>query len=350
MTTMMTFDEAQLISQNAQAQFLAAGPATWDALVAAFRQLLAAEIEATLSAGEGDPDAYLARPLSNTWNPIGTMLIKRGMNGCAERLFRESLARELQSETEYGIRLHKGYSYCNLGLAQVNQGNWDEGIQNIRRAVQEDICSGFTMENSHAHKVTHRMVVAPEKDALRALLTPVLNASAYAANPQVFDELFDSFTLEMSLQAAFSARTARTTVGDTEFGRTLRLNAVRDACHIFEAWLRERGHAGSGLRPCLDSAYGGGGAPWWSTTCTHWQLASAGSTAEAAAHLVDIIVATPALTPDDLLARSHLLAGLMRNWTHHQFDPGAAFLGGADYDGIYRSPWVCLWHAKASGL
>jgi hypothetical protein len=278
------------------------------------------------------------------------MLIGRSLYGWAEQLFKESLAREQQVETEHGVRLHKGYSYHNLGLAQVAQGNWNEGVQSIRRAVQEDVQSGLTMQNSHAHNVTLSMVVAPEKDSLKAMLMPVLSASTYAVDPHVFDDLFDGFTLEMSLQAAFSARTARTTVGDTEFGRTLRLNAVRDACHILEAWLRERGHAGGGLKSCLDSAYKDIGAPWWSTTCAHWQLASASSTAEAAEHLTDIIGATPASTPDDLLARSHLLGGLMRNWTHHQFDPGAPFLGGAHYEGLFRSPWVCLWHAKASGL
>jgi len=346
----MTFGEAKLLSDDAIAQFLQTGPAAWDRLVAAFRQLVAAEIEATLSAGAGDPDAYLARPLSNAWNRIGTMLIKRGMNGYAEQLFKETLAREQQVEAEHGVRLHKGYSCHNLGLAQVAQGNWEEGIQNIRRAVQEDISSGFTMANSWAHKVTRRIVVTPEREALKAALMPVLGAHRYPADGQVFDELFDSFTLEMSLQAAFSNRTGRIAVGDTEFGRTLRFNALRDACHILEAWLRERGHGGGGLKPCLDSAYGGSGAAWWSATCAYWGCASAGSTGEATAHLHDIRVATPAPTPDGLLARSHLVAGLMRNWTHHWFDPAASFLRDPDYVAVYQSPWICLWHAKASGL
>ena len=349
----MTVDEAMSRSDAAQAQFWASFPPAWGVLVRAFLELLEAETQATLEAGESDPSAYIGRPLSNAWNAIGVMLINCRLSGLAEQLFRESLKRELELESQYQIRFHKGYSYHNLGLAQVGQGNWNEGIQNIRRAVQEDIDSGVTMENSHAHRVTRSMVVAPERDALKGSLTPVLGANGYPPDPHVLDGLFEGLTLEMSLQAAFSIKTARTTSGDTEFGRTLRLNALRDACHILEVWLRNHGHVGRGLKPCLDSAYGDTGGAWWPRLCNLWQsghLTSANCTADAEARIDDIETAVPALTPDHLLVRNHLFAGLLRNWTHHQFDPNARFLGDPDYQCLYCSPWICLWHAQSQSV
>jgi hypothetical protein len=169
-------------------------------------------------------------------------------------------------------------------------------------------------------------------------------------HPSVLHDLFGDFGLEMCLRLAFAVRTARTAGDETDFGRTLRFDALRDTCHLFEAWLRAHGYGGKGVRSCLGSAYGGCGEVWWSGTCANWgSLTSAEKTCEAESCVQKILVAFPTAVQDDLLGRSHLLTGLMRNRTAHQFDPDASFLCGPLYEQAYLAPWVCFYHAKAVG-
>jgi len=41
-------------------------------------------------------------------------------------------------ETKYKTKLHKGLALYNLGISQLNQKNYDEGISNVLSAYQED--------------------------------------------------------------------------------------------------------------------------------------------------------------------------------------------------------------------
>jgi len=75
---------------------------------------------------------------STVWNDYGIWFLRNGDFSSAELVYKRLLDLE-KILTEKDPELHKGLPLYNMGIAQIKQRNFDEGIQNILRAYEEDI-------------------------------------------------------------------------------------------------------------------------------------------------------------------------------------------------------------------
>lgn len=331
----------------------------WDplrkTLVEDFQRLLGWELVTALKKRDANaPQRIIHRtPEADAWNNIGLMLIQLHLCGLAEALYEHARRTEHEFECEHAVTLHKGYSLHNLGVSQVLQGNWDDGLQNIQRALIEDEKSGVRKEDSHAYDVLHRKIIWPKRDYIKNQLRHRCKQNGLALiTDQTIDDLFDSFDYEQRLFAAYTISVAMFSEPDTQFGRIRRLNALRDSCYLFESWFRKCGHQGNGLKACLGSAYGGQPPAWWSAARGLWDETTwAGTALEVQNQLVSITCTAGQPNEHDFLVRSHLYTGLMRNWTHHQFDPAApVFRNYVQYAELLESVWICMAYAEATGV
>ncbi|MBN1460202.1 MAG: hypothetical protein JXA57_11750 [Armatimonadetes bacterium] len=343
-------EEAFALSKPVCEAFHTHGLAALRELKDRFEELLEWELQITLNKGQEDPAHHIHRLESNAWNQIGTYLINTArLFGVAQILYKYVRQREDAFEEEHGIRLHKGYSYHNLGLCQMELGNWAEGVRNIRRAVQEDIDSGVPEEKSHAHRVTWHAIVKLRLRKMGAEVRAFGNSCNLAVSKDLLVQVFEQKPIEQGLQAAYAIVTSELPESPTDFARSLRFNALRDSCHILEVFLRDLGHIGNGLANCLDAAYGGQGISWWSPFCVQRGngLTGAANDQEAVGNW-SYIHAYGAMQHDDLLVRAHLVSSLMRNWTHHQFSTSAPLLNDPVYPKLLRYVWLCVAYAQMS--
>src|SRR6267378_6392839 len=73
-------------------------------------------------------------------NDLGIFFLRRGMTTHGELLYNFMLDAITRKEKSRG-RLHKGLPLHNMGLAQIQEGNFDEGIPNLSAAYEEDVTS-----------------------------------------------------------------------------------------------------------------------------------------------------------------------------------------------------------------
>lgn len=73
------------------------------------------------------------------WNGLGTFFLYNGMYLDALKIYEHMLQTVWRTESNKGVSIHKGLPLHNIGVAQINLRNYDEGIPNILRAYEEDV-------------------------------------------------------------------------------------------------------------------------------------------------------------------------------------------------------------------
>jgi tetratricopeptide (TPR) repeat protein len=76
---------------------------------------------------------------ASVWNDLGLFFLHNQMYLDALKIYEHMLQTILNVESTKGLRIHKGLPLHNMGVAQINLRNYDEGIPNVLRAYEEDI-------------------------------------------------------------------------------------------------------------------------------------------------------------------------------------------------------------------
>ena len=95
------------------------------------------DIDASMISGEVDIREHAID--ASIWNDIGGFFVTRGMPSDAELLYKRMLDTEIAVENKQKGLLHKGMALYNLGISQINQKNFDEGVPNVLDAFEEDV-------------------------------------------------------------------------------------------------------------------------------------------------------------------------------------------------------------------
>jgi len=111
-----------------------------------------------------DPDTARLRPGSVSWNEEIARPLAIDDPGTAEKLYLWAIEEATRIEEESGMRVKKGVEYCNLAVAQKNQGRLREAYVNFELAEREDLLYG---DASHAGlNVLEGHLLLPAGDAL----------------------------------------------------------------------------------------------------------------------------------------------------------------------------------------
>lgn len=76
---------------------------------------------------------------ASVWNELGLYFLQNRMYLDALKIYDHMLHTIMKTESGKGIEIHKGLPLHNMGVAQINLKNYDEGIPNILKAYEEDI-------------------------------------------------------------------------------------------------------------------------------------------------------------------------------------------------------------------
>jgi len=76
---------------------------------------------------------------ASVWNELGLYFLNNRMYLDALITYEHMFRTILDVEKEHGVEVHKGLPLHNIGVAQINLRNYDEGIPNILKAYEEDI-------------------------------------------------------------------------------------------------------------------------------------------------------------------------------------------------------------------
>lgn len=92
---------------------------------------------------------------ASVWNELGIYFLNNRMYLDALMIYQHMLRTILDTEKKQGVDIHKGLPLHNIGVAQINLRNYDEGIPNILKAYEEDVKSlGIAeAEKQLAHRV-----------------------------------------------------------------------------------------------------------------------------------------------------------------------------------------------------
>lgn len=74
----------------------------------------------------------------SVWYDLGETFFLRNDYSLASYVYEIMLKTIEEYETKHKTKLHKGLALYNLGISQLNQKNYDEGIPNVLSAYQED--------------------------------------------------------------------------------------------------------------------------------------------------------------------------------------------------------------------
>lgn len=104
---------------------------------------------------------------SSAWNDYGIWFLRSEMYSDAERVYERLLRLNRNLEEKFG-RLHKGLALYNMGIAQIKQRNFDQGIQNILKAYMEDV-------TTHGKIKAEEMLAYKLKDGLSDFISKVID-------------------------------------------------------------------------------------------------------------------------------------------------------------------------------
>jgi hypothetical protein len=105
---------------------------------------------------------------ASVWNELGLYFLNNRMYLDALIVYEHMLRAITKAEEKNRVEIHKGLPLHNIGVAQINLRNYDEGIPNILKAYEEDVKTfGKTKaKNMLAHKV---------KEGLYAFVSKVID-------------------------------------------------------------------------------------------------------------------------------------------------------------------------------
>ena len=292
------------------------------------------QIRDNMISGKMDIEKHVGLPkTSSIWNEIGVPLYIVGSFSDFERIFKEMLSviRVIEKKKRDGNHIHKGLALYHIGLSQINQGNFDEGIPKVLAAYEEDkITYGeseakkFFAYNFNKDFVENLSEIVDKNffNEMKTILTSNTNLAAKSlkdliTNLDENEKLFFAKTVNSKITSRFSKDL---------YTRVVLWDNLRNLCLLSEIYLKRRNRAANMLGGLIPLAFQG--ESWLNTYLSHRGSRDGNdytyynSTADFKRKLQDLLT-SGSFAPNtemDFLARVFLLSVLVRNFTAHNFD------------------------------
>ena len=291
------------------------------------------QIRDNMISGKIDIEKHVGLPkTSSIWNEIGVPLYIVGSFSDFERIFQEmlSLIKEIEKKRS-GKQIHKGLALYHIGLSQINQGNFDEGIPNVLAAYEEDKrtygeseAEKFFAYNFNKDFVENISGIVDKNffNEMKTILASNTNLAAKSlkdliTNLDENEKLFFAKTVNSKITLKFSKDL---------YTRVVLWDNLRNLCLLLEIYLKRRNKATNMLGGLITLTFQG--ENWLNTYISHrgskdnndyTYYASAANLKQKLQDLLTSGFFDPN-TEMDFLARVFLLSVLVRNFTAHNFD------------------------------
>lgn len=178
---------------------------------------------------------------ASVWNDLGLYFLNNGIYLDALRIYEHMLQTIPKLESAKSMAIHKGLPLHNIGVAQINLRNYDEGIPNILKAYEEDI---DTFGETEAEK----MLASKVMGGLFNFISKVVDNNYLGEfNSQSGFNVKKTITLMQNMNAAdklFFAKTINSkkvvTFHDDIYTKVTMFNNLKNLCLLLESNLRRR--------------------------------------------------------------------------------------------------------------
>lgn len=291
------------------------------------------QISDSMISGKMDIEKHVGLPdTKSIWNEIGVPLYLVGSFSDFERIFQEmlSLIKEIEKKKS-GKQIHKGLALYHIGLSQINQGNFDEGIPNILAAYEEDkITYGkaeaekFFAYNFNKDFVENLSEIVEKNffNEMKTILASNANLAAkslkdFITNLDENERLFFAKTMTSKITSKFSKDL---------YTRVILWDNLRNLCLLSEIYLKRRNRSTNMLGGQIPLTFQG--ESWLNIYRSHRGSRNGNdytyydSPADFKRKLQDLLTSGffDSNMETDFLARVFLLSVLVRNFTAHNFD------------------------------
>jgi len=241
----------------------------------------------------------------------------------------------LNTEKKQGIDIHKGLPLHNIGVAQINLRNYDEGIPNILKAYEEDIKSlgSAKAEKQLAYRV---------KEGLFDFVSRVIdNNYLREFNNQSGLKVKETISLMQNMDEAeklFFAKTVNSkklvAFHDDIYTRVTMFDNLKNLGLLLESNLKRRSHRTEQLPGLITNIFK---ESWKKDYEASKALTSYSSVADFESKLETIEKLKPSGKPiDDFVTSNFLTITLVRNFTAHYLNEKLNILSDSKkYDRVF---------------
>ena len=178
---------------------------------------------------------------ASVWNNLGLYFLNNRMYLNASKIYRHMLQTIREVEQEKGVEVHKGLPLHNMGVAQINLKNFDEGIPNILKAYEEDT-------KTYGSKKAESQLAYRVKEGLIDFVSRVIdNNYLKEFNNQSGFNIKNTMSLMQNMNEAeklFFAKIVNSkklvTFHDDIYTRVTMLDNLKNLCLILESNLKRR--------------------------------------------------------------------------------------------------------------
>ncbi len=286
----------------------------------------------------------------SVWNDLGLYFLSNFMPDEAVQVYSDMLDLTQFLEAKSG-HVHKGLALYNMGIAQINLRNYDEGIPNVLKAYEEDkLKIGEAKAKLElAYRVKEGILDFTSQVIDNNYLKDFMNFSRLGANIRTYDLLGNMEEAEKLFFAKIVNSKKLVTFHDNIYTKVLMFDNIKNLCLIIESNLRRR----KGTRGLLPDLVGQVFAseswePYFETDKRRGSSAfiNYSSVSDFDSKVDRIEKYSPSgASADDFHLKNFLTATLIRNFTAHYLDEKITLLSNqTKYDKTFaRVLWALLY-------
>lgn len=178
---------------------------------------------------------------ASVWNDLGLYFLNNGMFLDGLKIYEHMLRTIPKVEGAKSVTIHKGLPLHNMGVAQINLRNYDEGIPNILRAYEEDI-------DTYGETEAEKMLASRVVEGIFAFISKVVDNNYLGEfNRQSGLNVKNAMTLIRNMNEAeklFFVKTINSkklvTFHDDIYTRVTMFDNLKNLCLLLESNLRRR--------------------------------------------------------------------------------------------------------------
>jgi len=299
---------------------------------------------------DGDLDA-------SVWNDLGLFFLRNRMWGDAELVYRHMLKTAFEVENRWG-HVHKGLALYNMGIAQINQKNFDEGIQNVLKAYEED-------ERKLGKDAAKKELAFRLKEGFLEFTSRVMDSNYLAKYKTEAGALASGIGLtwdlmvnmddpEKLLFAKIMTSKKLVSFHDDIYTKVVLFDNLKNMCLILESNLRRRSKMKDGLSNIISIVFKQ--EPWRSRFEAERNLGERGlisyvNSSDFEGKVDQIELVTQIGAPYDFVLRNLLMATLLRNFTAHYIEEKIRILNDpVKYESVFERVVFALLYALSYNI
>lgn len=178
---------------------------------------------------------------ASLWNELGLYYLNNRMYLDALMIYEHMLQTILKVQKDQSVDIHKGLPLYNMGVAQINLHNYDEGIPNILKAYEEDVATlgKAEAEKQLAHKVKEGLIDFTSRIIDNNFLKEFSARSGVSAKNTI-SLLQNMDEVEKLFFAKVINSKKLVTFHDNMYTRVVMLDNLKNLCLILESNLKRR--------------------------------------------------------------------------------------------------------------